>query len=121
MRKRELKGCVARLRLLADIPGKETHCSHWPRRLSCRLFATGHNNRRVRGGEHASTFVLFPVCVLIVLFLAAGTIDASMAFLAAREVNNAANAAANDAAGVLGRNQFLQNGDYVIDQNRELQ
>ena len=43
--------------------------------------------------------LLFPAAVLIVLVLAAITVDSSIAFLAQRELANATAAAANDAAG----------------------
>jgi Flp pilus assembly protein TadG len=43
--------------------------------------------------------LLFPAAVLIVLVLAAITVDTSIAFLAQRELANATAAAANDAAG----------------------
>ncbi len=49
-------------------------------------------------GERGSILLLFPAAVLIVLVLAAITVDSSIAFLAQRELANATAAAANDAA-----------------------
>lgn len=48
--------------------------------------------------ERGSTLLLFPAAVLIVVALAAMAVDTSIAFLAQRELANAAAAAANDAA-----------------------
>ena len=66
------------------------------------------------GGERASVLLLFPVAILVVLFLAALTFDASMAFLAKREAVAAATAAANDAAGALNRQDYFASGEYRI-------
>lgn len=51
-----------------------------------------------RRPERGSTLLLFPAAVLIMMALAAMTVDSSIAFLAQRELANAAAAAANDAA-----------------------
>ena len=51
-----------------------------------------------RGGERGSSLLLFPAGLLIVLVLAAIAVDTSIAFMAQRELANAAEAAANDAA-----------------------
>jgi Flp pilus assembly protein TadG len=48
--------------------------------------------------ERGSTLLLFPAAVLIVVVLAAMAVDTSIAFLAQRELANATEAAANDAA-----------------------
>ncbi|MEA2828766.1 MAG: hypothetical protein QOG43_3205 [Actinomycetota bacterium] len=53
----------------------------------------------IRLRERGSVLLLFPAAVLIVLVLAAITVDSSIAFLAQRELANATAAAANDAAG----------------------
>ncbi len=52
-----------------------------------------------RPGQRGSVLLLFPAAVLIVMVLAAITVDSSIAFLAQRELANATAAAANDAAG----------------------
>ncbi|HVF14697.1 MAG TPA: hypothetical protein VM942_08865 [Acidimicrobiales bacterium] len=49
--------------------------------------------------QRGSVLLLFPAAVLIVMVLAAITVDTSIAFLAQRELANATAAAANDAAG----------------------
>ncbi len=54
---------------------------------------------RGRGRQRGSVLLLFPAAVLIVIVLAAITVDSSIAFLAQRELANATAAAANDAAG----------------------
>lgn len=48
--------------------------------------------------ERGSILLLFPAAVLVVLVLAAITVDSSIAFLAQRELANATAAAANDAS-----------------------
>lgn len=48
--------------------------------------------------ERGSVLLLFPAAVLIMVALAAMTVDTSIAFLAQRELANATAAAANDAA-----------------------
>jgi Flp pilus assembly protein TadG len=48
--------------------------------------------------ERGSALLLFPAAVLIMVALAAMTVDSSIAFLAQRELAGAAAAAANDAA-----------------------
>jgi Flp pilus assembly protein TadG len=48
--------------------------------------------------QRGSVLLLFPAAVLVVLVLAAVTVDSSIAFLAQRELANATAAAANDAA-----------------------
>ena len=49
-------------------------------------------------GERGSTLLLFPAALLIMIALAAITVDSAIAFLAQRELMNATAAAANDAA-----------------------
>jgi Flp pilus assembly protein TadG len=51
-----------------------------------------------RRPERGSTLLLFPAAVLIMVALAAMTVDSAIAFLAQRELVNATAAAANDAA-----------------------
>lgn len=48
--------------------------------------------------ERASTLLLFPAGLLIMVALAAMTVDSAIAFLAQRQLMNATSAAANDAA-----------------------
>lgn len=48
--------------------------------------------------QRGSVLLLFPAAVLVVVVLAAITVDSSIAFLAQRELANATAAAANDAA-----------------------
>ncbi len=57
--------------------------------------------------------LLFPAAVLIVLVLAAITVDSSIAFLAQRELANATAAAANDAAGRAVDGQAFYQGDRI--------
>ena len=54
--------------------------------------------RRLRDGQRGSTLLLFPAAVLIMVALAAITVDSAIAFMAQRELANATAAAANDAA-----------------------
>jgi Flp pilus assembly protein TadG len=51
-----------------------------------------------RRRERGSTLLLFPAALLIMVALAAMTVDSAIAFLAQRELVNATAAAANDAA-----------------------
>jgi Flp pilus assembly protein TadG len=51
-----------------------------------------------RRPERGSALLLFPAAILIMMALAAMAVDSSIAFLAQRELANAAAAAANDAA-----------------------
>ena len=53
---------------------------------------------RLREREQGSTLLLFPAALMIMLTLAAITVDSAIAFLAQRQLMNAAAAAANDAA-----------------------
>ena len=60
--------------------------------------------------------LLFPAAVLIVIVLAAITVDAAIAFLGQREVANAVVGAANDAAGQgVGNAAFYQGGRVDLD------
>jgi len=49
-------------------------------------------------GQRGSTLLLFPAATLIVVALAAVTVDSAIAFMAQRQLANATAAAANDAA-----------------------
>lgn len=51
-----------------------------------------------RRPERGSALLLYPAAILIMMALAAMAVDSSIAFLAQRELANAASAAANDAA-----------------------
>ncbi len=57
--------------------------------------------------------LLFPAAVLIVLVLAAITVDSSIAFLAQRELANATAAAANDAATMAVDGQAFYRDDRI--------
>ncbi len=48
--------------------------------------------------ERGSTLLLFPAALLVMVALAAMTVDSAIAFMAQRELVNATSAAANDAA-----------------------
>ena len=54
--------------------------------------------RRRPGTERGSTLLLFPAAILIMVALAAMTVDSAIGFLAQRQLQNATAAAANDAA-----------------------
>ena len=54
--------------------------------------------RRHPDGEAGSTLLLFPAGLLIMVALAAMTVDSAIAFMAQRQLMNATAAAANDAA-----------------------
>jgi Flp pilus assembly protein TadG len=63
-----------------------------------------------------SVLLLFPAAVLVVMILAAITVDASVAFQAQREVADATAAAANDAAGEsVGNQAFYRGGRVDVD------
>lgn len=60
--------------------------------------------------------MLFPVAVLIVVVLAAITVDAAVAFLGQREVANSVSGAANDAATIgVGNRAFYRAGAIELD------
>jgi len=60
--------------------------------------------------------MLFPAAVLIVIVLAAITVDSAIAFLGQREVADAVVAAANDAAGEgVGNQTFYEGGRVDLD------
>lgn len=62
-----------------------------------------------RPDQRGSTLLLFPAALLIMVALAAMTVDSAIAFLAQRELMNATAAAANDAAtGALSDRSFYQ-------------
>jgi hypothetical protein len=66
-----------------------------------------------------SVLMLMPAAVLIVLLLGSLAVDFAIAFLAEREVVDAASAAANDAATFgLDENQLRQSGALVLDRGR---
>lgn len=63
-----------------------------------------------------STLLLFPVGVLIVVILAAITVDSAIVFLGQREVANSVAAAANDAATIgVGNRAFYRAGTVELD------
>lgn len=63
--------------------------------------------------QRGSILLLFPAALLIVLVLAAITVDSSIAFLAQRELANATAAAANDAAGRAVDGQAFYQSDRI--------
>jgi len=63
--------------------------------------------------QRGSALLLFPAAVLIVLVLAAITVDTSIAFLGQRELANATAAAANDAASRAVDGQAFYQGDRI--------
>ena len=69
-------------------------------------------SRRQQGG----VLLLFPVAVLIVMLLAAMTVDAAIVFLGQREVSDSVAAAANDAATLgVGNAAFYRAGSVQLD------
>ncbi|MGI9022591.1 MAG: hypothetical protein ACR2HV_05065 [Acidimicrobiales bacterium] len=80
------------------------------------IAVTPSPGRRPGGRQRGSVLLLFPAAVLIVIVLAAITVDSAIAFLAQREVANAAVAAANDAAGEgVGNRAFYEGGSVDLD------
>jgi len=74
--------------------------------------------RRLRADPslRGSVLLLFPAAVLIVIVLAAITVDSAIAFLGQREVANAVVGAANDAAGAgVGNRAFYEGGNVELD------
>lgn len=70
--------------------------------------------------QRGSALMLFPAAVLIVIFLASLAVDSSVLFLGQRELANAAEAAANDAAAAVDQDIYFGNGSYDV-QSAELQ
>jgi len=68
-----------------------------------------------RQPDRGSTLLLFPAAVLIMMALAAITVDSAIAFMAQRELVNATAAAANDAA-----TKALSDGAYYEGDRIEL-
>lgn len=68
----------------------------------------------MRRGERGSALLLFPAALLIMVALAAMTVDSSVAFLAQRELANATAAAANDAATEAISEQAFYQGDVIL-------
>lgn len=69
-----------------------------------------------RKGDRGSVLLLFPVAVLVVVILAAITVDSAVMFLGQREVANAAAGAANDAATIgVGNTSFYRAGVVELD------
>jgi len=67
-------------------------------------------------GERGSALALMPAAVLVFVVLGAIAVDFAVAFLAEREVSNAAAAAANDAAGAaLDQERFYADGAIRLD------
>jgi uncharacterized membrane protein len=72
--------------------------------------------RWLRSAERGSVLLLFPVAVLVVVILAAITVDSTVMFLGQREVANAVAGAANDAASVgVGNSSFYRAGAVELD------
>ncbi|MGI9032392.1 MAG: hypothetical protein ACR2HY_01640 [Acidimicrobiales bacterium] len=68
------------------------------------------------GRQQGSALLLFPAAVLVVIVLAAITVDSAIAFLGQREVANAVVSAANDAAGEgVGNRAFYRGGRVDLD------
>ena len=69
----------------------------------------------LRRPERGSTLLLFPAALLVMIALAAITVDSAIAFLARRELVNATAAAANDAA-----TEALSDSSFYEDDRIEL-
>jgi len=85
---------------------------------------TGNDSAARRGAvcgradlnERGSALLLVPAGILIVIILAAITVDASLAFMAERSAASIASAAANDAASLaIDIEHFRETGEYKID------
>jgi Flp pilus assembly protein TadG len=63
--------------------------------------------------QRGSTLLLFPAALLIMLTLAAITVDSAIAFMAQRQLVNATAAAANDAATQALSDQAFYEGDRI--------
>ena len=70
--------------------------------------------------ERGSVLMLVPAGVLVLVVLGAIAVDSAVAFMAQREISNAAAAAANDAAGAALSDErfYLDGGALVIDPAR---
>ena len=64
--------------------------------------------------ENGSALMLFPAAVLIIILLASLCVDATLTVLGQREIANAAEAAANDAASTLDRNRYYDASVYDL-------
>lgn len=70
----------------------------------------------IRGDAQGSVLLLIPAGILIVLVLAAITLDSAVVFLAEREASSAAAAAANDLAALAADPQTLRDsGAFTLD------
>ncbi|MGH9077594.1 MAG: hypothetical protein ACRDY0_09130 [Acidimicrobiales bacterium] len=70
-------------------------------------------------GQRGSAVVLVPAGFLVLVVLAAITVDSAVAFLGQRQLNDALSAAANDAAGAaISASRFYQEGQLVLDPAR---
>lgn len=78
------------------------------KRSPTRRRPPGHN-------QDGSALLLFPAAVLIVIMLASLCVDATLTFLGQREIANAAEAAANDAASAINRGTYYDNSVYDLD------
>lgn len=77
------------------------------------------NIRSAGRSESGSILLLFPAAVLIVMVLAAITVDTSLAFLGQRDLAQATSAAANDAATEgLSPGSFYRENDIDLDVER---
>ena len=78
---------------------------------------TGRRRARVsRGVERGSALALVPAGFLVLIILAAITVDSAVAFLGQRQLGDALAAAANDAAGAaISNSSFYGSGEVVID------
>jgi Flp pilus assembly protein TadG len=81
----------------------------------CRLLAT-RGRREWAPRDRGSVLLLFPVAVLVVVVLAAITVDSAIVFLGQREVANTVAAAANDAATIgVSNGTFYRAGAVELD------
>ncbi len=69
---------------------------------------------QTRCRERGSALMLFPAAVLIIILLASLCVDATLTFLGQREIANAAEAAANDAASALDRDRYYDASVYDL-------
>ena len=74
--------------------------------------------RRVSSRERASALMLMPAAVMVMIVLGSIAVDFAAVGLRARELHNAAAAAANDAAVAGLSPEGLRRGDTVIDPER---
>jgi Tfp pilus assembly protein PilE len=74
--------------------------------------------RSERSAEDGNTLILMPVAILVLLVLAAITVDSAAVYLGQRRVADLAAGLANDAVAAVSEQAFYEGGEVAVDAGR---